>query len=418
MQRYGKAFGRPQALLLKMTGMSAAEAFAEGAWVTDSNGRRWLDFGSFGLHLLGHRHPAVVKACIDQLGQIALSTKVLGNEHATTCAERLIDSMAAPMDGVIFANSGAEAIEIALKMARASTGRQGVLALKRSYHGKSRAALAISDTLARHALGGAHAADTRFVDPDDTQAILAALTGGAVAAVVVEPVQGEGGIVEIPADRLAWMADMCKAHGAIFVVDEIQTGLGRCGAVWAADHGRLQPDIVTAGKTLGGGVMPLSAVVFARRNLTPVATDPVLHASTFAASPLATRVGATVVQLVQDTAFLTRVRDMGDRVRAALVARVGHLPGVVDIRGRGLMIGIECLTADFAGEVVIEAAKRNLLVTFCLSNPAVIRIYPPAVTTACDLTLGIDALCAAIQAVGAQGGALPPTFKETNHAHS
>lgn len=418
MQRYGKAFGRPQALLLKMTGMSAGEAFAQGAWVTDTNGRRWLDFGSFGLHLLGHRHPDLVKACIDQLGHVALSTKILGNEQATTCAERLIASTGVAMDGVIFGNSGAEANEIAIKMALAATGRRTILALKKSYHGKSNATLAISDALARQSIGETRAFDTLFVDPDDDETITAALSGGAVAAVFVEPVQGEGGIVDVPQDRLLWIAEQSRSYGAIFVVDEIQTGLGRCGTVWAADHAHLKPDIITAGKTLGGGIMPLSAVIFSRNNLTPASTDPILHASTFAASPLATRVGATVVDLVQNDAFLSRVRTLGETVRSNLKARIGQLPGIVDIRGRGLMIGVECQTADFAGEVVIEAAKRNLLITFCLSNPCVIRIYPPAVTSQGDAKLGINALCDAVFAAGASLELPTHTTKEPNHAHS
>ncbi|WP_227270855.1 aspartate aminotransferase family protein [Roseobacter weihaiensis] len=400
-----------------MTGMSAGEAFAEGAWVTDTNGRRWLDFGSFGLHLLGHRHPEVVKACVDQLGRVALSTKILGNEEATVCAERLIASVDALMDGVIFANSGAEAIEIALKMVKASTGRQRVLALKKSYHGKSNAALSISDTLSGQSGNHSGSFNTTFVDPENRDAIHAALSSGSVAGVFVEPVQGEGGIIEIPPDTLFWIAKQCRTHGAIFVMDEIQTGLGRCGKVWAADHGQLQPDIVTAGKTLGGGVLPLSAVIFARRRLTTAATDPVLHASTFAASPLATRVGSTVVDLVQQEPFLDRVQQLGTVVRSGLESRIGQLKGVVDVRGHGLMIGVECASPDFAGEVVIEAAKRNLLITFCLSNPRVIRIYPPAVTSDSDVKLGLDALCESVRAAGAHLDVNSDTNKEPKNAH-
>lgn len=418
MQRYGKAFGRSQALLLKMTGMSAGEAFAEGAWVTDTNGHRWLDFGSFGLHLLGHRHPEIVKACIDQLGRVALSTKILGNEQATGCAERLVDSTAAQMDGVIFGNSGAEANEIALKMSLTATGRKTVLALKRSYHGKSQAALTISDTLARQSVQTTAAFKTVFVDPSDRDGIGAALASGSVAAVFVEPVQGEGGIIAVPDQELVWIAEQCHAHGTLFVVDEIQTGLGRCGQVWAADHAQLKPDIITAGKTLGGGVMPLSAVIFSRSKLTKAATDPVLHASTFAASPLATHVGSTVVDLVSDKDFLTRINTLGDTALCLLRTRIGQMPGVVEIRGRGLMIGIACQSPDFAGEVVIEAAKRNLLVTFCLSNPKVIRIYPPAIASDSDVALGIDALGEAIRAADAQRAKTPPEIKETHHAQS
>jgi acetylornithine aminotransferase/putrescine aminotransferase len=398
LQRVSAAFGAPQSLLLRMAGMSEAESTAEGAWVTDASGRRWLDFGSFGLHLLGHRHPAVMAAAVHQLGRMGLSSKTLSNDAAISCAEILKASVPCRMDGVIFGNSGAEAVESALKLARISTGRQRILALRGSYHGKTAATLAISDTLGRnHALGGAANVAT-FIAPGDIAAAEAALAAGDIAAAIVEPMQGEGGIVPVDHAFLCALAALCRAAGSLLILDEVQTGLGRCGEVWLGATAEVAPDVVVAGKILGGGLVPISAAIYARRRIGAAALDPVVHASTFAGSPFATRIASVVVDLVSQEAFLATVRRLGAAALAGLRAALAGLPGVVAIRGRGLMIGIDFATPDLAGEVVLEAARQGVLVTFCLSRPNVVRFYPPAVVSDAELAEAIARLRAAFRA--------------------
>jgi acetylornithine/succinyldiaminopimelate/putrescine aminotransferase len=396
LQRVAAAFGPSHALLLRMAGLSEAEYSAEGPWVIDRSGRRWLDFGSFGLHLLGHRHPAVVAAAIDQLGRMGLSSKTLGNDAATTCAELLKASVPCRMDGVIFGNSGAEAIESALRLARISTGRPRVLALTGSYHGRTAAALAISDAMGKNS-HTAPAAFTEFIEPGNLAAAERTLAEGDICAVVVEPIQGEGGIVPIEPQFLRALASLSHAAGTLLIMDEVQTGLGRCGEVWLGAGADISPDVIVTGKVLGGGIVPISAAIYSRRHIGSAAIDPVVHASTFAGAPFATRIAATVIDIVNKPPFLATVRNLGAYALAELKAARSGLAGLRDIRGRGLMIGLDFASADLAGEVVLEAAKHGILVTFCLSRPNVIRFYPPAVVTEAVLAEAIERLISAIR---------------------
>jgi acetylornithine/succinyldiaminopimelate/putrescine aminotransferase len=396
LQRVSAAFGPSHALLLRMAGLSEAEHSAEGPWVNDRSGRRWLDFGSFGLHLLGHRHPIVVAAAIDQLDRLGLSSKTLANDAATTCAERLKSSVPCDMDGVIFGNSGAEAVECALRMARIATGRDHVLSLHGSYHGRTAAALAVSDAMGRNRHTAPGAATT-FIKRGDAEGAERALAGRQICAVIVEPIQGEGGIVPIEPAFLRALASLAHASGSLLIMDEIQTGLGRCGEVWLGADPAISPDVIVAGKVLGGGIVPISAAIYSRRHIGSAAIDPIVHASTFAGAPFATRIATSVIDIVSDESFLAAVRGLGASAFKQLETARHGLPDLREVRGRGLMIGLEFASADLAGEVVLEAAKQGVLVTFCLSRPNVIRFYPPAVITEALLAEGVARLISAIR---------------------
>lgn len=394
VERYGAAFGRNKALLLRMSGLLGAEQEAEGAWIHDSTGRRWLDFGSFGVHLIGHRHPAVTAAAHAQLDLMGLSGKVLGNAEATRCAEALIEVAPGGLDQVAFANSGAEAVEMAMKMAALATGRTGFAALRGSYHGKTTGALHLSDTYAvRSPLP--LAAPVSFFAPEDLDEARRVLAGGTVAAVFAEPVRGEGGVLPVAPEQLAALRALCDETGTLLVLDEIQTGLGRCGHVWRS-AGDCLPDLLLAGKVLGGGVLPLAAVLYRGSRIGAAAGDPVVLASSFAGGSLAGRVGAAVVDVIRQDAFLDEVRRLGAHARKTLRESLRTAPGVRAVRGEGLMIGIEAATPGAAGQILLEAAKRGVLLSFCLSAPHVLRVYPPAVIGQDDLDAGLDAIAAAV----------------------
>jgi acetylornithine/succinyldiaminopimelate/putrescine aminotransferase len=406
LTRYAAAFGRSEALMRRLSGLLGGEVSAEGPWIADSGGRHWLDLGSFGLHLLGHRHPAVTAAATKQLDLMGLSGKVLGNEAATRCAEALIAATPDNLDRAVLANTGGEAVDMAIKMVLLATGRTELIAFRRSYHGKTMGALGISD-----AAGGGDRFPLRnpvhFVEPDDIGPVRDLLAGGRIAGVFIEPVQGEGGIRPVAPEFLAQLRQACTATGTPLVLDEIQTGLGRCGRRWrSADDCR--PDLLLVGKTLGGGLLPVSAVVFSSAVIGAVATDPVVLASSFAGGALAAAVGETVVDLVCDARMLDRVRDLGATARSRLAAGLAGSPCVREIRGEGLMIGVELDEPARAGNVVIEAARRDLLISFCLSRPNVIRIYPPAVIDRAELIDGLDAFVEAVHA------ASPPTAVATS----
>jgi acetylornithine/succinyldiaminopimelate/putrescine aminotransferase len=396
VERYGAAFGRPKALLLRMTGLLAGEHEAQGAWITDETGRRWLDLGSFGIHLIGHRHPAVTEAARDQLELMGLSGKVLGNAQATACAEALISAAPAGLDRVVFANSGAEAVEMAMKMAALATGRSAFAALRGSYHGKTAGALHLSDSLAVRSPVPL-AAPVRFLEPGDLDAARQALADQAVAAVFAEPVQGEGGIRAVDPEYLLGLRAVCRETGTLLVLDEIQTGLGRCGTLWRS-AGHCPPDLLLVGKVLGGGVLPLAAVAYSGARIGESAGDPVVLASSFAGGALAGRVGRAVLELVGEEEFLDTVRRLGEGARKRLTESLGADPRVREVRGEGLMIGIEAATPGIAGQIVLEAAKRGVLLSFCLSAPHVLRVYPPAVIGQDDLDRGLDAVAEAVSA--------------------
>jgi acetylornithine aminotransferase/putrescine aminotransferase len=394
VDRYGAAFGRSRALLLRMTGLTGGEQEAEGAWITDESGRGWLDFGSFGVHLLGHRHPELVKAASGQLHRMGLSGKILGNAAATACAEALLSSTPPNLDRVTFANTGAEAVEMAMKMAVVATRRTEFIALRGSYHGKTAGALHLSDTLTATAPLPL-TAPVHFVEPGDEGTTRALLDSGRVAAVFAEPVQGEGGIRPVAAEFLAFLRAQTARTGALLALDEIQTGLGRCGRLWRSATDVL-PDLLMTGKVLGGGLLPLAAVVYSSAKIRDSSSDPVLLASSFAGGALAGAVGAAVVDLVSAEPFLAEVRRLSDRALGGLARRLGTDPRIAGIRGEGLMIGLEAATPGIAGNVVLEAAKRSVLLSFCLSSPSVIRVYPPAVIDDSELDDGLDRIAEAV----------------------
>lgn len=383
-------------MLLRLSGLTAAEIDASGAWVTDAAGRRWLDFGSFGVHLLGHLHPAIVAAAREQLDRMALSTKILGNGAAAACAESLLHHTPACLDRVLFANSGGESVDAAVRMAMLATNRRELAALQGGYHGRTASALALSQppsgvvglqpahTVHRVAIGDLHTAEE-------------SLASEKVAALFVEPIQGEGGVRSLSPSFLLALRRLCTRTGTLLVLDEIQTGLGRCGSTWRS-CGDCEPDILLAGKTLGGGLMPLAAVIYSSACIAARETDPLLLASTFAGGALAGRIGETVLEIVTAERFLAQVRETGAKARAVLSDTLGESDHVVEVRGEGLMIGVAFRTPAFAGDVVMEALKRNLLVSFCLNDLSVVRVYPPAVIDDADLTRGIDRLADAVAA--------------------
>lgn len=400
LDRFAHAFGRPQAALLQMAGMTEGECSADGPWVTASSGRRWLDCGSFGIHLLGHRHPKVINSVRKQLDKMALSTRILGNLRAVDAAEAILAALPWDLSGVTLCNTGGEAVETALKLAWLSTGREKLVVIDGCYHGKTIAtsAFATSPTGGRLPVN-VPVWHCPFDDPD---ALAAMLDTKEFAALLVEPIQGEGGIREISGEMLEHMSRRCRATGTLLILDEVQTGMGRTGQAWGASHAAVEPDIVVLGKNLGGGVIPVSATVFRRSSVSGAAQDPVVHSSSFAGSGLAGAAAIAALEATLDPIFLNRVSALSDQCLRRLNGLTETNADVVAVRGRGLMIGIEFASPAKAGMALLEAARRGLLLTFCLSRPSVLRFYPPGVITDNDLAQAITLLEEAVDA--ASGG--------------
>ncbi|GAA2149034.1 aspartate aminotransferase family protein [Kitasatospora kazusensis] len=394
-ERLRRHFSPKLALTGGFAGRGAVEQRAEGCRVTLSDGRTVLDFGSYAVTLLGHRHPAAVAAVRRQLDAMPASTRSLANPVAAEAAACLSGYLGDVLPKVYFGLNGADVVEVAVKLARLATGRGRVVAVRGGFHGKSLGALALTHSpLYRAGLLGC-VPDVVHVAPDDPDAVLREVVGGEVAAVVLEPVQGENGAVPLPTAVLRqWCADAAR-HGSLVIADEIQCGLRRCGERSVALADGLPVDAVLFGKPLGGGVVPLSALLCSERLYAPLAADPFLHSATFGGHPLSCAVLPAVLPVIEDLA------EHGKALAVLLDEALDRLrerhPGVVtEVRGRGLLRGIDFSSPQAAGSVVVELAAAGLLVSPCLSSPTTVRLLPPLVSTAADVAEAAEILDAAI----------------------
>jgi putrescine aminotransferase len=384
------------ALAAKLTGGDAVEVSAEGACVRLSNGREMIDFGSYGVTLLGHRHPAVVAAVGEQLQRMPASTRVLANVTTARFVGELLERLPGRLERVWLGSDGADAVELAVKLARRVTGRTRVLAVERAFHGKTLGALALTWNPAFREGAGALAHVTH-VDGADPEAVARELSAGDVAALVFEPVQGEAGARVLDRSVLRrWSRDAHRA-GAFVISDEVQAGLRRCGPISLAAHAGLEIDAVLLGKALGGGVLPLSAVVASSELFAPLIADPTWHSATFSGHPLACAAGRAALRAIDELAPAAErlARRLEHHLR---VVCVEHREVVSAIHGAGLLRGVELVSAGAAGSVVLDLARAGVLVSPCLSSPRTVRLLPPMVTSDAQLDQAMLTLRSALVA--------------------
>ena len=351
--------------------MPVAFERGEGAWLWDTEGKRYLDFVTgISVDSLGHCHPAVVAAVQEQAARLMHVSNLVYSEPAIRLAERLAESS---LGGKVFlANSGAEANECAIKLVRKHAHGRGIespeiVTLEGAFHGRTLATVAATPHLAGSPDFAPPMPGFRFAPRDDPEALQAAV-GESTAAVMVEPIQGESGVWPISDEMLAAAREACGRHGALLVMDEIQTGMGRTGSLWAYQQTPVRPDVMTTAKALGGG-LPIGACV-----TTPELGDtfePGDHGSTFAGAPLASAAALAALDVVDDAELLRGVRDLGSRLRAGLEG----LEAVEEVRCRGLMIGVALAEGIDAEQVRQRALESGLL----LNVPAerTLRLLPP-----------------------------------------
>ncbi|MDT0436579.1 MULTISPECIES: aspartate aminotransferase family protein [Streptomyces] len=392
------------ALTGSFAGRGAVEESARGCRVTLSDGRSALDFGSYAVTLLGHRHPAVTAAVREQLETMPTSTRSLANPVTADAAARLSGYLDDRLPKVYFGLGGADVVEVAVKLARLATGRGRVLAVRGGFHGKTLGALALTHSpLYRVGLRGC-AVDVVHLDPGDPDAVRRETAAGDVAALVFEPVQGENGAVPLPREVLRQWCEDAHRHGAFAIADEIQCGLRRCGERSVALADRLPVDAVLFGKPLGGGVVPLSALLCSERMYAPLAADPFLHSATFGGHPLSCAALPAALTAIEELA--ERGAGSAALLDEALTALAARYPGaVVEVRGRGLLRGVEFATPATAGAVVVGLAGAGLLVSPCLGRPTTVRLLPPLVATAAEITEAVGILDAAVAGAAAVTGA-------------
>jgi putrescine aminotransferase len=390
---YRRHVSRGRARLAELTG-GLVEVSSQGSTVVDATGRQFLDCGGYGVFLLGHRHPAVVAAVVDQVQRHPLSTRLMLDPTVARAATTLASVTPDGLDLVHFVNSGAEATEAAIKLARAH-GHRTLVSATGGFHGKTTGALGLTANELYQA-PFRPLLDVLHVPFGDAGALRELLARTDDACVVLEPVQGEGGVVLPPPGYLAEAARLCRAAGAMLVLDEVQTGLGRLGSWWGADREGVVPDVLLVGKGLSGGVVPVAAMVATARAYKPFGDDPFLHTSTFAGSPIAMAAATAAVTAIRDEGLVERAASLGARMLADLrAALVPCGPLLRDVRGAGLLIGLEFADPGTALDLVLDLLDRGVLVNHSLNAHRVVRLTPPAVLTDTEADRVVEAVASA-----------------------
>ncbi len=399
----------------------------EGHRLFDTAGRGYLDFANgIAVTVLGHRHPAVSAAIHAQVDRLIGPTGAIGySEPVVRLASMVADTLPDPIDTVFFLNSGSEAIEAALKLARRATGRPAIIAFEGAFHGRTIGAASITSSNLNYRLGyepllpsvylTPFPAAYRDFDGDEEEATrvclrhlerLAATTvpPSSVAAVVIEPVQGEGGYYPAPAPFLRALRRFCDEHGILLVADEVQTGYARTGRMWAFEHAGIVPDVVCIAKAIANG-LPLSAIATSRELQERWGKS--AHGSTYGGNPVACAAGIAVLETIAADGLIENAAARGAQLTDGLRAMQAEDDRIGDVRGPGLMIGVEFVTdrqartPDAATTAAVQArcAELGLLILSCGMAHQVIRWIPPLDATAAEISEGLEIFGEALRTV-------------------
>lgn len=369
----------------------------EGSWLIEEDGRRFLDLGAgIAVNALGHAHPALVEALTDQAGKLWHTSNLYHIPQQQALADRLVATTFA--DTVFFTNSGTESCELAVKMARrhfsekGQPERIGIIAFEGAFHGRSHAAIAAagSDKMTRGF--GPLLPGFRHVAWGDDEGLRAAISD-ATAAILIEPVQGEGGIRPLPDRELKALRDLCDEHGLLLILDEVQCGMGRTGRLFAHEWAGIAPDIMMVAKGIGGG-FPLGAVLASEAAAAAMTAG--THGSTYGGNPLACAVGCRVMDIVAEPAFLAEVGRKAGHLRQKLEGLVAAHPGIFEeVRGCGLMLGLKCK----APNADVVAAGYDALIATVPAAENVVRLLPPLTISDDEISEAVTRLDAAASQV-------------------
>ncbi len=394
---------------------------AEGAHLYTADDRDVLDFGcGIAVTNLGHRHPAVVAAVHEQVDRLWHTSVTALHPTMIKAAQALIDISPEGLDQVFFSNSGAEAVEGAIKLARRATGRSDVIAFVGGFHGRTYGAITLTASKAKYRekmgpfLPGVHhvrypycyrycthgkGEPCNIAAGDDLRLLFStSVPPDTVAAIIVEPVQGEGGFVVPPADFLPTLRGICDEHGILLIADEVQTGLARTGKMFAVEHTATIPDIMLVAKALGNG-LPIAAIV--ARHAVMQRWEPGEHGTTFGGNAVACAAAIAVIDAMQRERIPERSARLGAHALERARGWQRHTPSLGDVRGLGLMVGLEFMRdgkpdGDLASRVQANALQRGVLLLTCGPDDNVIRLLPPLTIPDDELEHGLDILEAAI----------------------
>ena len=399
---------------------------AEGAWLHTMDGRSVLDFTcGIGVTNLGHRHPAVVRAVHEQIDRLWHVSGTTHHPQLVAAAEALVNVTPPGLNSVFFCNSGAEAVEGALKLARRATGRTEIIAFLGAFHGRTYGAVTLTASKARYHTGmgpflpGVHHVRYPYCfrmcshgrsEPcpiaagEELELLFRTLVPPeSVAAIVVEPIQGEGGYVVPPDGFLTRLREICDAHGILLVADEVQTGFGRTGRMFAVDHSAVVPDIMCVAKGMGNG-LPIGGIVAKASVMSK--WHPGEHGTTFGGNPVACAAATVVIETLRNERLPERAAALGERVLERARGWQAKHPHLGDVRGRGFMIGLEFMEGkrpapELTQRILHAALERDLLLLACGVDENVIRMIPPLTISEQELEKGMDVLEASLAVAGA-----------------
>ncbi|MBI4864045.1 MAG: aminotransferase class III-fold pyridoxal phosphate-dependent enzyme [Candidatus Riflebacteria bacterium] len=373
----------------------------EGVTIKDITGRTFIDcLGGYGVFTLGHRHPEVIAAVKAQLDRLALHSQKLLNPIAYEAAKRLAKVSPGDLKRTFFTNSGTEAVEGALKLARLYTRKPKFVSTVNSFHGKTLGSLSVTgrDIFRKPMLP---LLAVSFVPFGDAGAVERAIDDE-TCAVIVEPIQGEGGVHVPPDDYLPALREITRKKNVLLIVDEVQTGLGRTGKMFGVDHWGVVPDIMCLAKGLSGGVIPCGAFHTNDEIWRSFHPLPLFQTSTFGSNPLAVTCAAKTIEITARDRLPERAAETGAYFLGKLEELIERLPGVIrEARGKGLLIGLEAITEELGTRLAHALFDRDVLVANTLNNPRVIRIEPPLIIERAVVDEVLGRMEAAMKAVRA-----------------
>ena len=362
---------------------AALEWAGQGSLLYDLLGREYIDcLGGYGIFGAGVNHPRIVKAVTDQIRRMALNSQELLEPWRAALSKVLAEVTPGDLQNSFFINNGTDAIEGAIKLTRLYTRRNTFISAIGGFHGKSMGSLSLMGkaSFREPFMGGLQ--DVRFIPYGDADALAQEFArceavGVQIAGVVLEPVQGEAGGVVPPADFFPRARELCTRYGALLIADEIQTGMGRTGKLWGVDHWNVVPDILCVGKSIGGGVMPLSAFISTAKIWEVMIPNPIIHSTTFGGNPLACAAGLAAIQVTLEEDLPGQAARKGEFVLRELGCLRDKYPSVLqDAHGKGLLIGMEFPVQEIGWKVASGLFKRGVLVAGTYSRAQVIRIEP------------------------------------------
>lgn len=402
-EKYRRHVNPGIANILNFGGFQVPEARAEGCYIWDASGRKFLDcVGGYGAFSLGHLHPKVVEAVKRQLEKEALKSHFFMSTELADACELLASVLPGDIEYSFLCNSGTEAVEGALKAARKHTGRPEFIGAINGFHGKTFGSLSVSGRDVYKQGFEPLLPETQQVPFGNVDALSDAISDR-TAAVILEVIQGEGGVNVAPDDYFRRVRELCDANGALLILDEVRTCLGRTGKMFASEHYGVQPDIVTMAKALGGGVMPVGAFS-ANADIwdSMFGQNPYLHSTTFGGNPLACAAIVAAINTTIEEGLVERSRVLGEKLLSGLRDVQKRHPSMIkEVRGRGLLAGIEFAEDDIAALVITGCGRRDLLAAYSLNNPKVVRIEPPLVISESELDTAVSIIAESVAETGA-----------------